>query len=46
MKRVEELLDEGFDFWDSEETLIEGRQIINQDGSRACVAWELRGKGY
>ncbi len=46
MVEITDLLDEGLDFGDSEETLIEDRQIINPDGSRACVAWELRGKGY
>lgn len=46
MPEIDDLLDEEMDFGDSEETLREDRQIINPDGSRACILWELRGKGY
>lgn len=46
MKKVEDFFDENLDFGDSEETLEEDRQILNPDGSRACVLWELRGNGY
>lgn len=46
MGKLDDFFDEGKDFGDSEDTLREDRQIINPDGSRACILWELRGKGY
>jgi len=31
---------------ESEENLVEDLLIIQPDGTRACLNWELRGKGY
>ncbi|VVB80486.1 Uncharacterised protein [uncultured archaeon] len=44
MRKIGDLFDSEIDLGDSEEILIEDRQIISPDGSRACVVWELRGK--
>jgi hypothetical protein len=46
MLNIEDLFDPRLDFRDIEGDPIEDRQILNPDGSRACILWELRGNRY